>query len=419
MVQCACGRSFGSDKALAQHRDAKLRNGQSCGDGIARTTKPPWSKRWFWLGVRTKKRPIITVRSDALTASSTPVSSTADCELICTYNWQECDGTKIYIPGHAPYWHDNILPFAVQEDKGSYFVDQDAARIPKHPFEPVFRASAVLNPNFRFHNVDVVVNRNSLRKLLDFCGGHVKDSFKVNLLIVENTLFIERCEKNARQLIRGSSRSGWGHNFERAFTRCHPAAGADDSSGHHRVLCYPIGDLRCAVRFEVDACYDVNAAEEAHHTEPLLLEFGALSLEGGSGSATGKMSLPTTMPQSTAAELKSTQKPKPVGMYLPQLWFGRTPWLIVGTHTKGVFHSVKVTDAAASFQQWETKHQHALQKMATLLHELREAVRKNKGRSCAAICEKATGPAVIKVFETIERNRALPEDLIAQFWCST
>ena len=42
---------------------------------------------------------------------------------------------------------------------------------PLVPFEPLFRATPSMNPEFHFDDVDVVVNRNSLRKLLDFCVG--------------------------------------------------------------------------------------------------------------------------------------------------------------------------------------------------------------------------------------------------------
>jgi len=60
-----------------------------------------------------------------------------------------------------------------------------------------------MSPEFCFDGVDIVVNRNSLRKLLDFCNGRVKGSFRLNLLLVKNTLFVERCERNATEMIRG------------------------------------------------------------------------------------------------------------------------------------------------------------------------------------------------------------------------
>lgn len=288
-----------------------------------------------------------------------------------------------------------------------------------------------MNPDFRFDDVDIVVNRNSLRKLLDLCGGRVTESFRVNLLQVQSSLFIERCEKSARKLVRGSQNSGWGRNFERAFTDF--PLGLEDSTGHHRVLRYPLGNLNCVVRFEVDACYETRgedrAEEPTHQTvhradaESVTLMLDELSIGGSAQNAaardqttrtTGQARTPS---QSTAAEIKTSVKPKPPGAYLPQLWFGRTPWLIIGYHTDGVFTEVKVTDAGARFIDWENKHQTKLLKLVSLLTELRKVVRKHGGGNCIAICEKGSPPA-IKIFTSGVSQRALPDDLISKFWVS-
>lgn len=313
------------------------------------------------------------------------------------------------------------MPITLQPDKGVFFVDQNAARIPKYPFEPMFQAAAVMNPQFTFDDVDIVVNRNSLRKLLDFSCGHSLDSFRLSLLMVNNTLFIERNERSARELLTGSNQRGWGHNFEKTFTKF--PVGEDESSGHHRVLCYPLGHMRCAVRFEVDACYEANVKEDTH-VESLLLRLGGLSISSStndklqSSKPASHLGTSVVMPQSTAAELKTTQKSKTLSSCLPQLWFGRTPWLIIGKHTKGTFESVKITDAAASFEQWETRQQAALQKMVTILDRLRGAVRRNGGRNCIAIYEKSSDSKVIKIFGSMENRRPLPDDCIARFWAT-
>ena len=93
-----------------------------------------------------------------------------------------------------------------------------------------------MNSDFDFSNVDLIANRNSLRKLLDFSKGRAPDSFRIDLNLVNNTLFLTRRERNTREMIHGNQNSGFGHNFERAFTQ--PAAGIEDSSGHHRVIRY-------------------------------------------------------------------------------------------------------------------------------------------------------------------------------------
>ena len=135
----------------------------------------------------------------------------------------------------------------------------------EYPFEPLAEAAAAMNPGFSFDLVDVVANRHSLRKLLDFCGARTQNSFRVSLLMVRNTLFIERSEKDARSLVRGSQTTGWGRTFERTFTK-YPQ-GLENSTAHHRGLLYPIGNMNCVVKYRgLDACYQSVSDESADPT---------------------------------------------------------------------------------------------------------------------------------------------------------
>lgn len=276
-----------------------------------------------------------------------------------------------------------------------------------------------MNPSFRFDDVDVLANRNSLRKLLDFCAGRRQDSFRINLHLVDRTLVIERCERSARELIRGYQNAGFGRTFEGAFTKYPP--GLEDSAAHHRVLRYQIGNLSCAVRFEVDACYKPKE-KEGDEAEVLASAIQQLSMGDSAGESQGGLLPQGTVPmaQSLAAEIKTASKPKGPGMFMPQLWFGRTPWLIVGRHSDGCFEQIKITDTKSHFADWEGKQQTNLRKLAAVLAELREAVEANGGGNCVAICEKlkGTGPPVIKVFPSTVARKAVPDDLRAKLWTS-
>ncbi|PHH87038.1 hypothetical protein CDD83_9397 [Cordyceps sp. RAO-2017] len=431
MLTCSCGRRFGSDNALTQHQRDKARRdtASACqtppADPSAQTIRSSGRHAsytgWIWRDVRSRKA-IQTISHATVEPSDTPVFSALSCDLLCSYNWQTCKDATVVIPGFAPVWQDNPLPITLPKDKGSYFVDQNASRMPQFPFEPLFRATAAMKPGFRFDDVDIVVNRNSLRKLLDFCSGRVKQTFRINLAIVHNSLFLERCERSARELIRGSQNSGWGHAFEQAFTKF--PLSVDESTGHHRVLHYALGNLRCVVRFEVDACYNQTngkIADEQAGEQFLASAIGKLSLAGPSEGrmAEGQQfNCPSLMPHSTAAEMKTATKPKSIGHFMPQLWFGRTPWLIVGCHKNGTFNEVRITHAAAQFQGWEDKHQAELRKLVTVLAKLRAAVRKNGNRRCIAICERGQGPPVISVFPSKVTARPLPDEVIRMFWKS-
>ncbi|KAI0903395.1 hypothetical protein F4823DRAFT_283386 [Ustulina deusta] len=435
MFPCGCSRTFGSSTALAQHQNDK----HKIFVGSARQNLPPPSAsmapakqplarhpgdRWMWKHARTTKAQHVISEAN-LEPCSNSVTSDPGYQLICTYNWQDSKKASIEIPGFAPIWQHVPLPIALPPDKGTYYIDQSEARIPEYPFEPVFRAAEVMSPVINFDDIDIIINRNSLRKFLDFCAGIVQVSFCVNLSIVHNTLFVERCEKSARHLIRGAGGTGWGHNFEKAFTKI--SKPEDRSTQHHRVLKYAMGGLNCLVRFEVDACYE-DPGERGELVgdgvqNDLALELGNLSI----GSTSGNNEIGPTqtsdtrkglriMPQSTAAEIKTSASRKTLGSCLPQLWFGRTPWLIVGHHVKGTFDRVHIANAEHQFAAWESRHQIKLRKMVTLLSQLREAVKMSGSKRCIAICEKGTNPRELAVFESTFLRDALPSDLIRKFW---
>ena len=107
--------------------------------------------------------------------------------------------------------------------------------------------------------VDVVTDRNNLRKLLRWiqhpwsdaprAGGRAGSSnagtlpgvdplkdFRIDIQLGgRNTLLLHRWEKRTRELAE-PPRSGCGINFERESTR--PAKGCDRSTGHHRIVTY-------------------------------------------------------------------------------------------------------------------------------------------------------------------------------------
>ncbi|KAK1595553.1 uncharacterized protein LY79DRAFT_602861 [Colletotrichum navitas] len=453
MIPCSCGRRFKSAAALAQHQTDKNRahNGRAscCTPSSANTSlsinktssdviqarkttgRPPPveapKRAWLWKQIRKPVEPVYTIVQSAIVPSTTAVSSEAGYQLVCSYNWQRGRPLTIRVPGFAAVWQDMSLPLTLPPDKGTYFVDQNTHLLPRHPFEAMFRAAVFMNPDVSFDEIDVVTNRNSLRKLFNFCHGRIREDFRLNLHLVRNTLIVERCEKRTLEIICGSRNTGWGRNFEEASVKF--PAGLEQSLGHHRTLRYPLGALSCAVQFEVDASYDPDG-EKLDPLDALVPRMEKLSVQGAQRGETKRPPPPPPPPpvvqvetvydgarvmdQSTAAEIKSAAKNKAIGQFMPQLWFGRTPWLIVGRHAGGEFDSRKITDAKAQFAEWEATHQETLRKLATVLGELRTAVRKNGGRHCAAVFERGTGAIV--VVDSTSNKQAVPEDLRQKLW---
>ncbi|KAF2703853.1 hypothetical protein K504DRAFT_391633 [Pleomassaria siparia CBS 279.74] len=345
------------------------------------------------------------------------VTSDAGFELICTYNWIEQtkkknNGQEIYVPGCPPKWLPHQLPVKLQPDQGAQYVDQNAYRLPQYPFEPIFWALDIMNPHARLNDVDIVCNRNSLRKLLDLASGRRPDPFVMHLHLLQETLFITRKERNARNMIRGGGQSGYGHNFEKAFTE------ADDdvhgSTSHHRVVSYDMGGLNCMVRFEVDAYYDeaTDGVQDKTFDHTVLLEdaMQRLSLVGEpEPEPEPSFPFPTNrpkafrkgvlLPSSAMAEIKTHgRRSKPLSQLLPQLWFGRTPHLLVGRHpaANGVFTEVEHTHAGSEFSAWEQENQAALRRLVGILKHLKEVVGGLQPAAAILLYQTKGGPLQVR-----------------------
>jgi hypothetical protein len=419
-------------------------------------------------------RSLNTIELAQLRAGSAPVSSSAGFELLCTYNWVSTPSPTIYVPGSPARWNPVTFPVTLPKDSGTHFIDQNASRAPTYPFEPMFAALDLMKPDFDFGGVDLVTNRNSLRKLLHFTSGRAPDSFRIDVNLVESTLFLTRRERRTEDVIQGAMNAGYGHNFERAFTK--PLDGLEDSSGHHRVARYRIGELNCVVRFEVDAwdggegtgeerieTHDSGSKDAAGTSDTsgslrdgdVLAGFMKLSLSEGPSStpsvqlrkavwkdaenklrnrkhdAVGESTQrkkeehfrPTRVvrrghlvPCSTLAEIKTKKRMVRLAEALPQLWFGRTPLLLHATHTDGMFAGVERINAGERFEAWEKQQQAALQKMVSLIGLLRDIAKEAKDGACVIVCKKEVRPLTLQVLESTVRQKVLPGEIVERYW---
>lgn len=402
-------------------------------------------KGWFFKGTGT---PLISIQSSQVQPGHVAVTSDGGYELLCSYSWVIKPQPTVYVPGEPflsgwaisqltatgepPRLVSRSLPMRVSPDSGVHFIDQNSFRVPKYPFEVVFRAMDVMNPTSRFTDIDVLTNRNSLRHLLDFCHGKCRDGFRIDLYLIQNTLVIERCERSTKEMIRGPGNSGFGHSFEEAVTE--PPPDMTDIAGHHRVLRYDLGGLNCAVRFEVDAVNSIpeteNGAQQTDAPPGASLDQLAQLLVDVSFESSKEMpSSPgarsirvltrgTAPPQTQAAEIKSIRRNgKSLSTMLPQLWFGRTPYLVRGYHGDGNFTLIRNENVEEKLKDWEAKdeNQMALRGVVSLLGQLREVVRYSETKSCIAVCLSGK-PLELQVFSTVQKKLPLPEKVIWRFW---
>ncbi|RYO59447.1 hypothetical protein AA0116_g6436 [Alternaria tenuissima] len=387
---------------------------------------PSWKTSWMFRD--TTGSPLRTIEAKSLEPDSIQVSSEGGFETLCSYNWQ--NNGAIYVPGAPPRWSPPALPTTLTQDTGRQFIDQNASRVPKFPFEPAFAALAVMKPNALLDEVDIIVNRNSLRKLLDFSAGKKLDAFCMGLHMIDKTLVISRKERNAQQMIHGASNAGYGHNFEKTFTK--PDHGMGNSSSHHRVIRYHIGPLNCVVRFEVDAYYE--DPDTAHSPEPTRPSKESVDTITAAMAQLDMATLPPTQSKSRKAPVDKSTRVVEKGVSvdpsklaeikakkfarlneaLPQLWFGRTPYFMNGNHNKGEVHSISISHAKSDFPRWEEANQDRLRKMVSLLAELRGAVALVQGKAAVLVYDDKGGP--LKVYAMKNNQGVLPSGIIAKHW---
>ncbi|KAF6818218.1 geranylgeranyl pyrophosphate synthetase [Colletotrichum musicola] len=365
------------------------------------------------------------------------ISSAGGVGVLCSYNWSDAKRPTILVPGGAPKWTPRECPVGVPQDNGSYYVDQNADQNPEMPFEPMFAAISVMSPDVDLTEVDIIINRNTLRNLFKFVQGEMWDSFRIQMDMVGKTLFITRREQYTSYNTHNRPAS-WGHAFEHAFTKFEPALSR--SSSHHRAARYKFGELQLLVRHEVDADYedvsspavaqglgsntsgdngssdlqnitDSNANEELNSDE---------AADRGVDKGVGKHETKVvragtgTLP-SHLSEMKSKQKKMRVEDAMDQLWFGRTPRLILGKHQHGTFSDPQIHDCESRFAGWEDKHQASLQKVAKVLTSLRQQVMKMEGK-CAIGVYDVRKWQNIHIWTCIEAEPPIPARYIQKHW---
>jgi hypothetical protein len=369
-------------------------------------------------------------------------------EVLCTYEWKytplEARNPTIYVPGFARRFNKPPLPCKVEQDSGEVWKDQHISRVFNFQFEPLFQALSAMNPDVRFHEVDIVVRSSILLLLLDVAQGKNKQTFILELKMVGKTLFIH--SKGSGKVV--ATKESYGRNFEDQFTQ---PTGELDADGYHRVLRYTLGPLILVVRLETDAFLDgveVSADTTFHGYK----SFDPSSQHSGISHpyATSLVLGGCLVPQSVVTELKTTNAGVGaiVAKSLPQLWAGQYNTIVVGDRKSGevdpnsnlsrkqkkaaaeklalekkegedhgfaMFYSADVKDIRQDRNDWEDDNQSGLRKLASLLKEMMGAVGKAKGGKVFLRKVDRTGP--LELYEGGEdMTDALPKEIVDIFW---
>ncbi|KAH9060204.1 hypothetical protein EDB87DRAFT_1831622 [Lactarius vividus] len=275
---------------------------------------------------------------------------------VASYNWVEAEKPTMVVPGSPAIWTERAVPFTLEPDASSIYVDQNTAQLSLYPMLPLFVAADAIHgqeeaPPVDWPTVDVVTDRNGLRKLLRLLSpspGRAVRDFRIDVQLVgAKTLVLSRWESPTPEISSGRS---FGHAFEAAMARAAPDC---PSSDHQRVITYDMFNMKMVVRFGVDACLPSSDSGVATTSTD----------DSGLADALDRMNIqqiptPTTTSPTINIVRAGTQVPQDALVevvsrsvyYLDQLdWnelysqlaLSQTPVLRMGVHERGEFKELR------------------------------------------------------------------------------
>ncbi|KAI6772973.1 hypothetical protein HG530_003931 [Fusarium avenaceum] len=356
--------------------------------------------------------------SNLATTALHPDARISEFHHLSSYNWIDVPTPTIAVPGSPAKWSPPDGPRRLNKDTGYFYVAQNVARHPESPLEPLFRALLLTEPSVDLRSIDVVTDRNNIRKLLSFVdpgtarGG--AEDFVIKVEVVGETALFSREEAEVRQYIAPSEFRGYGHEFEKVYTK----EQIQGSTGHYRIVEYRFGGLKFLVRNEVDGY--VPPVERADASNILAHELSLLSLSKPpqasyrwQGSKLEAAMEGEAVPSEQCLEIKTRVAHKPLQMesIMPQLWVSQTTKLVRAYHTSGFFQSPDVEDMTESMKSWEQDNEATLKKLAALIAKILEVARRSDGP--VQVKYSSTGQQL--VLSKIDSGKMLPDDLYSKW----
>ncbi|GKZ88093.1 hypothetical protein AnigIFM59636_007053 [Aspergillus niger] len=349
--------------------------------------------------------------------------SITEVEHLSSYNWIESSTPTIAVPGCPPLWCPPNTPKKVPKDSGLVYIAQNAVRHPESPLEPLFRSLYLENPSYNIHTVDLITDRNNVRKLLSFVNPSLSknglEPFTIDVEVTKNTAIFCRAETETYTVIGPHEFRGYGHEFEKAFTTIQVA----QSTGHHRVISYKFGDLKFVVRYETDGHLGEHPGVQTQTVDSdhgdLLNRMETLSL---ARSTSHSRHVPDSkliikeegkqVPIQSTLEIKTRASRNPIRIHevLPQLWVSQTPNLVRAYHNGGLFGPPEVEDVTREIAKWEEDHGNDLMGLAMLIKKIIRVVRDNGGNAVV----KYDGRSDSLEVRTRDGKRMLPVDLYSR-----
>lgn len=363
-----------------------------------------------------------------LDLESIPAEATiTNVKHLASYNWIEASTPTIAVPGSPARWSPLREPQQLKKDSGKIYIAQNAARHPDSPLEPLFRSLYIEQPSFDINPIDIVTDRNNIRKLLSFIQPKIVkrdlESFTIQVEMAAQTAIFCRDETATSEWIAPNEFKGFGHEFEKSYT----VSQVKDSTGHHRIVQYQLGGLNFLVRHETDGYIEekVTGPKNPVTQDKLTSMLESLSLSPATvptneDVAQSKLAIKKegrVVPRESTLEIKTRvfHRPLEFSDFAPQLWVSQTPKLVRAYHQRGVFSTPEVEDVSVVLKVWEKCHQEDIKKLIALLNRVISVTRNWSGSSTLQY-DSSTDKLFVK---KVARKKMLPDDLYSRWKDST
>ncbi|KAG6022622.1 hypothetical protein E4U40_004485 [Claviceps sp. LM458 group G5] len=205
-------------------------------------------------------------RSGLPSLATSDAAHITNVKSVSSYSWIETPTPTIAVPGSPPLWSPPVTDVQLRKDSGLYNIAENAVRLPDNPLAPIFSAVFTTNPSFNIRSIDVISDRNNIRKLLSFINpifNRDGEPFTIKLELVCNTLLMCRHETVATEYIGPHEFRGYGHEFEKAYTTNQ----IEGSAGHFRIISYRYCGMNFMIRHETDGFVFVSPSKQVGYAE--------------------------------------------------------------------------------------------------------------------------------------------------------
>lgn len=324
--------------------------------------------------------------------------------------------------GSPPFWAPpSSQGEPLEQDKGDFYRDANAARFPIYPTEPAVRALLTVKSYVDLGAIDIIACASSLGNLLRFSRS-IPSVFRFDIEMIGDTVFFVRKENSPTELIKDIK--GYGHTFPAAYTKWDD--GLEKSVSHQRIITYDFGGLKCLVRFGCDGYIKNPSIKSTSAPDPVSEDLSEPLLAASEMPMSGQQlqieKIGTQIDQEFIFEIKTRYTTNKINMedMLPKLWLTQTPGFLEASYYEaGVFLDPQIRDVKADLDRWEKENASDLSKFHAVLTRVRDAVG-DEENGCAEVSWQGSGP--LKITKALVKagmvKRALPMDL-TELWQAT